>query len=741
VNLKQLSRAALTGAVLLGCSIAAAQTSPPPPPNPTRRALLIGINDYPRLTSEGALTRIGRDRITPLEGAVNDVVAMRDLLAARFGFDPAHIAVLLDTAATRDAILAGIRRLTADAQPGDVVFFFYAGHGSQRYNSLTRRPTKLDQTIVPADANRGVFDIRDKELATLFDALLDKHVTLTLIFDSCHSGAITRGIPVTYRERWAAMDPRDAADSSRPTPPEDRGALVFSSAQDYQTAGEAKDEAGVAHGMFSTALLSVLRTVPPDEPASRVFQRVKAMMQSNGALQEPVPGGSAERLAQPIFGGGSGPQVTTVAVLRRGAPGEVELQGGIALGLRENTELVRFGARDSAPRLKITKVAGLSRATAQVITGDIDSLHPGDLFVVSQWAPSPTAGLRVWLPAPAPAPSVAELASLRATLGAAWVDDPSDLPADSTPLAIMQWHGPAGWVVEVSGKQIARSAIPKSARVFVYLPPSRELRAHLDIGAGTSNDIVQIVPDRAAAQYLLVGRFNGGRVEYAWIRPNASRDMALKSTLPSRTDWVSDSTAPAALVDQALRLATVSSWLDLTSPPADSRFPYRLEVRSAGGGQVRNDGPLYDGEYFDLYLHADSAQIKPGSLTPRRVYVIGIATNGSGVLLFPSGNVLNRVPYAPTESGSWPTDIRLGPDSLFPIGKPFGMDTYVLLTSDETVPIEALQWSGVRTRAPAGGSPLAKLLYSATSTSRAPLAPVPLNWSIQRISILSAPKP
>jgi hypothetical protein len=82
----------------------------------------------------------------------------------------------------------------------------------------------------------------------------------------------------------------------------------------------------------------------------------------------------------------------------------------------------------------------------------------------------------------------------------------------------------------------------------------------------------------------------------------------------------------------------------------------------------------------------------------------------------------------------------LGSDSLFDIREPLGMDTYILLTSDEVVPTEALAWQGVRTRGP-GGSPLASLLFSASSATRAPGPAVPLNWSIQRLSILSAAKP
>jgi len=180
----------------------------------------------------------GRELITDsLDGAVNDAEAMRDLLRDRFNIDPAHIRLLEDTAATREHIIGAIQQLVADAQPGDVVVFYYAGHGSQRVNSGSK-PTGYDQTIVPADANTGVFDIRNKELARLFGPLLQKGVTLTLIFDSCHSGGITRGPQARYNQRWAALDPRDAADSVTPPALEDGGALVLSAAQDDETAAE-----------------------------------------------------------------------------------------------------------------------------------------------------------------------------------------------------------------------------------------------------------------------------------------------------------------------------------------------------------------------------------------------------------------------------------------------------------------------------------------------------------------------
>jgi len=733
----------------------------------TRRALLIGINGYEHTAYDSGS---GRALITSLDGSVSDAEAMRDLLVARYSFDASHIRLLKDTAATRQHILDAIKRLADESQPGDVVVFFYAGHGSQRRNSLSK-PTQLDQTIVPVDANAGVFDIRNKELAQLFGPLAMKGVTLTLIFDSCHRGAIARGLAVTYKERWAAVDPRDAADSVRPPAPEEHGALVLSSAQDYQTAGETKDDAGVPHGVFTSALLTVLRESAPDEPASRIFQRVKAMMQSMGRPQEPVIAGKS-REHQPFLGGAPGAAlgVTTVAVLRPGRPGELELQGGPAIGLRESAELAPFSKRPGIAnvRLRVIKVLGLSNSTAQVIAGTADSVRAGDLFQIDKWAPSPSAGLTVWIPpAGLDSAAVAQLASaareLRRTPGVEWVDDPSDVPADSVPLALLQWSS-GKWTLDVPGRPSKVVAQPLTAasvdaalngtatkvRVFGLLPPSRSVRDRLELGRGTRNDLVDVVADRSDANYLLVGRVRAGRVEYAWVRPNASREMSRSSTLPIRTDWTegvpaapssADSTAAGQLVDEALRLAKIRSWLEMEGPPDRGRYPYHLALRDLKTKSLLATGPVYGDEWYGLVIHADSEQLRP-SLEQRRVYVFVIDSHGGSVLLFPQSNVQNRLPYEQLPNGRWPTEVKLGDDSAIYIRPPFGMDTYVLLTSDEVVPADALEWDGVmRGGMRGGGSALESLLRSNSGATRAAGAVVPMNWSIERLSILSAAKP
>jgi hypothetical protein len=149
-----------------------------------RRALVVGINAY----SNG---------VSPLRGSVNDARMMYDFLIKRAGFAPSQVRLLLDGQATRAAILAGIDEfLIAGSAPGDPVVFFYSGHGAQTRDGGDDEPDGLDETLVPVDAAvRGgavVNQIIDDELDARFRRLEDRR--LTAIFDSCHSGTVTRSV-------------------------------------------------------------------------------------------------------------------------------------------------------------------------------------------------------------------------------------------------------------------------------------------------------------------------------------------------------------------------------------------------------------------------------------------------------------------------------------------------------------------------------------------------------------------
>jgi hypothetical protein len=172
-------------------------------PAQTRRALLIGIDDY--APPPGALPPVlpaghaPDSRFAPgttwisLHGPAVDVPTMYELLKEHYGFT--DIRVMKETDATRAGVLAAIDKLVADTQPGDFDVFYYSGHGSRRLDTLSSK-NHFDRTIVPIDAWNGAEDVRDKELALRFEKIVfEKHAQLTVIYDSCDSVTMARNYP------------------------------------------------------------------------------------------------------------------------------------------------------------------------------------------------------------------------------------------------------------------------------------------------------------------------------------------------------------------------------------------------------------------------------------------------------------------------------------------------------------------------------------------------------------------
>lgn len=189
-----------------------------------KRALLIGVNKYPNLPV-----------YSQLRGCVNDVLGMRWMLEETFDFPPSNIRVLLDEAATEGAIREALARLVEDCGEDDIVVFHFSGHGSQMA-AKGDKPRGYDESIMPYDSGRmnpsfpvqvEPRDIRDTEIQAWLSLLTRKTSHVTLIFDSCHSGSITRfGTDSEERGtslRWVPPDPLPGRPSSQPAPPQSRG--------------------------------------------------------------------------------------------------------------------------------------------------------------------------------------------------------------------------------------------------------------------------------------------------------------------------------------------------------------------------------------------------------------------------------------------------------------------------------------------------------------------------------------
>lgn len=147
----------------------------------TKRAMVVGINDYSaqrRRSEELGLTW------PTLRGCVSDANAVYSLLDRGFGFEQIHL--LTNRQATRDRILGTFRALVVASGPGDVICFYYSGHGGILPASSAPDNTRFYEAIIPAEGD-WIFDLR---LAQMADRLRPSEVNLTMIVDSCHSGGM-----------------------------------------------------------------------------------------------------------------------------------------------------------------------------------------------------------------------------------------------------------------------------------------------------------------------------------------------------------------------------------------------------------------------------------------------------------------------------------------------------------------------------------------------------------------------
>lgn len=145
----------------------------------TKKALLIGINQYPS---------------APLRGCVNDVGAMYDRLLQQFAFPPDNVRAVVDQRATTSAMKERLDWVTSGVVPGDVVVIHFSGHGSQvRDRDGDELADQMDEILCPVDLDWQTKVILDDDLAVYLKRI-PKGAFCYVILDCCHSGSGTRDI-------------------------------------------------------------------------------------------------------------------------------------------------------------------------------------------------------------------------------------------------------------------------------------------------------------------------------------------------------------------------------------------------------------------------------------------------------------------------------------------------------------------------------------------------------------------
>lgn len=379
-----------------------------------RHALLIGINQYPRIPSPN------------LKGCVSDMELMRSLLADRFGFPAETTRTLRNEEATQQAIRGALAEIAAAVGEDDIVVLFYAGHGSRLADP--RQPARLIESMVPYDSGRGTqpnLDILDEEIDQWVQRVNEKTPHVTLIFDCCHSGSVTRD---TFGEatREAPADLRAAADmfGGGPLPeifnsprdsdqkgtsgwlPGRRRAVVIAACRADELANEHKAFTGTAvvrHGALTFFLGQALLQAQAGATWRDLFEQVAPRVTAKYNRQHPQIEGKMDQL---LFGTEEIRPASYLQV-RAAQDGTVELGGGAAHGLRPGSlwTVHSAGARHGAAG---DEVATVEIQTVRAVTSTarvVETRTPGQLaaaglraFLREQRLPEP--GLQIAIDAP-----------------------------------------------------------------------------------------------------------------------------------------------------------------------------------------------------------------------------------------------------------------------------------------------------------------------------------------------------
>lgn len=165
----------------------------------TKRALLVGINNYAN---------------APLRGCLNDVTDLAQLLTQRHGFQDTEIRTLLDEQATAANIRSALKGwLLQSASSGARLLFHFSGHGSL----LPYADGNVHNIVCPYDCDftdqRSLSDI---DFRRIFGAV-PQGAIFNWISDSCHSGNLAKSIKRTLKR---AFGMRNAVPRYLPPPPQ-----------------------------------------------------------------------------------------------------------------------------------------------------------------------------------------------------------------------------------------------------------------------------------------------------------------------------------------------------------------------------------------------------------------------------------------------------------------------------------------------------------------------------------------
>lgn len=343
------------------------------------RALVVGVSGYPALAEA-----------LHLNGPRTDAREMANALV-RFGIPADAVTVLADgverlddgisgsALPTKAAILDALDGLAATSAPGDLVVFYFSGHGTQQPDLDGDELGGQDAVFLPYDAGKwaggGVENgILDDELRVRVEAILDRGADFFGIIDACHSSTGFRmledddvrarqvppdalGIPETAAAPVTTRSLRLGGGEARPG----RGrAAYFYAAQETEVALERKPrgvEDAEVQGVFTFNLLRRLNQ-NPNITYRTLHDAVVSDIKRGTLMATQTPEMEGELLDEPVM------RLGAASVLRQWQVRSGKLQAGQLHGLSSGALLsLHDDAMAGAPLgFAVVEAAGASQS-------------------------------------------------------------------------------------------------------------------------------------------------------------------------------------------------------------------------------------------------------------------------------------------------------------------------------------------------------------------------------------------
>jgi hypothetical protein len=335
----------------------------------TDYALLIGVTKYPNLEEKQWL-----------RGPEHDVEIVAALLQNRFKVESENIQKLVgwpDKAEERPT-KANIRKAFSDiakkVKSGDAAMILLSGHGCQQPanpDPSNIEPDGLDELFLPADTGKWNEATKTVEGAIIDDEvgkwvaeIREKGALVWIVFDSCHSGTMTRGIShegrverriepaslhipetnaATLVSRGAKIPRADSVgEFSSPANKEKAGmggVVAMYAAQSLEPTFELPlpTQKSDFHGIFTYTMVNILTEIKKPLTYRDLADTVSMAYRGNGVLQ-PTPLIEGTDLDREVMGAknvANHPPITFTG--RFIPPGFFEVDAGHLMGLREGS--------------------------------------------------------------------------------------------------------------------------------------------------------------------------------------------------------------------------------------------------------------------------------------------------------------------------------------------------------------------------------------------------------------------